>query len=384
MFNYGGHYIDKKDISSLINVLKYDSLTQGKYVKKFETKLRDYFKCKHVLTVSSGTAGLHLISKSLGWTKKDIILTSPITFAASVNSILYANSTPEFVDIDMDDYSISPKNIEKKIISLKKDKKKVKAIIVTDYGGQPAKWKEINRIKKKYKVQVVSDNCHSYGAKYFNKKSYATKYADIVSLSFHPVKHITTGEGGAILTNKLRLFNTCKILRSHGIIKKRRVNIGKKINQMNFIGYNYRLTDIQCALGISQLNKIDYFIKKRRKLAKLYDNIFKKKSCFIIPKQKKNSYHSYHLYPLLIDFEKLKISKEIFIKKLEEKKIFIQVHYVPVYKYNYYKKNFKINLNSLENSENFYKKQISLPLYFSMKKKDIYLIKKKIFEILKI
>ena len=153
---------------------------------------------------------------------------------------------------------------------------------------------------------------------------------------------------------------------------------------MNFVGYNYRLTDIQCALGISQLNKIDYFIKKRRKLAKLYDNIFKKKSCITKPKQKKNSYHSYHLYPLLIDFEKIKISKEIFIKKLEEKKIFIQVHYVPVYKYNYYKKNFKINLNSLENSENFYKKQISLPLYFSMKKKDIYSITKKIFEKLKI
>ena len=384
MYNYGSHYIDKDDVKNVVNVLKKSLLTQGKFVTKFENQLKNYIGCKHTLAVSSGTAALHLISKSLGWTNKDIILAPSITFAATVNSIIYSNAKPEFVDIDNDDYSISPKEIEKIILKLKKKNKKVKALIVVDYGGQPAKWKEIYRLKKKYNFQIVSDNCHSYGAKYYKKKSYATLYADMVSLSFHPVKHITTGEGGAILTNNTRLYHKCKILRSHGIIKSNRVNVGKKINQLNEIGYNYRLSDIQCALGISQLNKIDFFIKKRRDIAKVYNSIFRKNSNFIIPEQKKNCFHSYHLYPLLIDFKNFKISKKNFIKRLEKKKIFVQMQYVPIYKYNFYRRKFGLNKKILKNSENFYSKEISLPIYYSMKKKDVIFIAKTIFQILNI
>ncbi len=257
-------------------------------------------------------------------------------------------------------------------------------MIVVDYGGQPAKWKEIYKLKKKYKFQIVSDNCHSYGAKYYNKKSYATYYADMVSLSFHPVKHITTGEGGAILTNNTKLFHKSKVLRSHGIIKNNRINIGKKISQLNQIGYNYRLSDIHCALGISQLKKINLFIKKRRIIAGWYNKILGKIIDFKIPSEKKNCFHSYHLYPLLIDFKKFKISKKDFVRRLEQKKIFVQMHYVPVYKYNFYKKKFKLNTKFLKNSEDFYQKEISLPIYYSMKKKDVIFIVKNIFQILNI
>ena len=219
MISYGRQSINDNDIKSVTKVLKSDFLTQGPVVKQFEQNLSNFFKCKHAIAVSSGTAALNLISQVLGWKKNDIIIASPITFISSSNCILHAGATPHFVDINMDDFSIDLNKLEKEIITLLKKRKNLKAVVVTDFAGHPSNWIELNRLKKKYKFKLINDNCHSMGSSINNDYGYAVKYADLVSLSFHPVKNITTGEGGAILTNNNKYSKILKYLRSHGVVR---------------------------------------------------------------------------------------------------------------------------------------------------------------------
>ncbi len=374
MYNYGQQNINKADISSVTKVLKNQLITQGQEVKKFENNLGSYFGSKYVTVVSNGTAALHLIGLSLGWKKGDIILSSPITFLSSTNSILYCGAIPDFVDIDKDTYNICPENLEKKIIFYKKKKKKVKAVIITDFAGHPADWKKFLKLKKKYNIQLVNDNCHAMGSSYNGSKKYACSYADAVSLSFHAVKNITTGEGGAILTNNKNIFNISQKLRSHGVIKKKYWH-----QQMINLGYNYRLTDFQSSLGSSQIKRLNKFVKKRNKIANYYNKEFINQKFVKIPFVKKNINHSYHLYPLLIDFKKFKIKKKNFINYLLKKKIKIQIHYQPVYLQPYYKKKFKFKKRYCYNAEKYYENSISLPIYFNLQLKDL----KKICKIIK-
>ena len=211
MISYGRQHIDKDDIKNVIKTLQSNYLTQGPKVKQFEDKLCKTLKAKKALCVSSGSAALHLAAKALGWKKGDKIISSPITFLAGTAAALHCGASPEFVDIDRRTFNIDPDKLETK---LKKDKK-IKAVIITDFAGQPANWKDLSYLKKKYNVNLINDNCHSFGSKYKNNIGYASKYADLSCLSFHPVKHITTGEGGAIITNNNRIYETCKLLRSH-------------------------------------------------------------------------------------------------------------------------------------------------------------------------
>ena len=312
-FSYGKQTIDSEDIRSVIKVLKSDWLTQGPSTKEFEKKLNQYFGGKYCSVVSNGTNALFLAGLSLNWQKNDIVITSPLTFLASVNAIVYNNATPDFVDINSKDFLIDINKLEDKIKKYKKQNKKIKAVIGVDFAGQPCDWKSLRYLANKHNFYLINDNCHALGAMYYKSKKYAPKYADIVTQSFHPVKNITTGEGGSIITNNKIIDDRIKILRTHGMIKDKKLllnNHGPWYYEMQELGYNFRISDIQCALGISQLKKLDFFVKKRNYVADKYNKLFKNDDRLILPKVNKNVYHAYHLYSLQIKFDSTKINKQ--------------------------------------------------------------------------
>ena len=369
-FNYGKHYISNKDIQSVIKVLKSDWLTQGPYIRKFEKNLNKYFGGKYCSVVSNGTSALFLTGLALGWRPGDIIITTPITFLATVNSIEYQGATPDFVDINAINYNIDLNKLEEKIIKYKKENKKIKAVIAVDFAGHPCDWKSLRYLANKFNFKLINDNCHALGATYFKSKKYSTKYADVVTQSFHPVKNITTGEGGAILTNDKKFYEKVKILRTHGITKNKKnllKNDGGWYYEMHELGYNFRISDFQCALGISQLNRLDFFIKKRRDIAKKYNNYFSKNEKLQIPYVEKNVEHAFHLYPLLIDFDSLNISKKQYYNLLKKNGINLNVHFIPIHTQPYYKKKYGFRNKDYINSLNFYKNTFSLPIYPQLK-----------------
>ena len=382
MINYGKQYLDKKDISAVVSVLKSDWLTQGPKVKEFETSLKNFFGAKYCSVVSNGTAALHLAVKAMGWKKGDYVFTTPNSFLATSNSILYVGAKPIFIDIDPLTFNINVKKLEEKIKINKKKGRRLVGIIATDYAGQPCDWKSLKIIGRKYGLKLINDNCHAIGASFYKNKKYACKYADVVTQSYHPVKNLTTGEGGSILTNHKAIDKKVKLLRSHGVIKKR--NKSPWSYEMQDLGFNYRLSDMSCALGLSQLKKVNKFIRKKQKIAQIYDKAFQNIKNIKIPLIKKNIQHSYHLYPLRIEFDKFKISKESFFKILRKKNINLQVHYIPIFLQPFYKKNFKFNVKDLKNSIKFYKEEISLPIYYSLKRKEINYVINQIKKILKI
>jgi dTDP-4-amino-4,6-dideoxygalactose transaminase len=377
MISYGRHYLDKRDIDGVVAVLKSSYLTQGEKSFILEKNLCKKFHTKSACVVSSGTAALHLVSKVLNWGAKDKIICTPITFVATANSIMYSNATPLFVDIDQNTFNLCPNKTE---YELKKDKKKnIKAIIATDYAGNPCNWKDLRFLANKYNLHLVNDNCHAIGSIYNGHIGYAAKYADLVAHSYHPVKNITTGEGGAVISNNSSLINKIKVLRNHGLYKKNLHPFIPNPGKMLSLGYNYRLSDINCSLGITQLKKLDKFLKKRKKIANIYDKEFlgiKNLKTQFIKKQDKSAYH---LYPILIDFKKIGKNKVELFKLFYKNKILPQVHYIPVYRHLFYKKKFNINYSNFINAENFYKNAISLPIYYSLKNYEI----KKVVKVLK-
>tara|TARA_B100000900_G_scaffold195284_1_gene165237 strand:+ start:714 stop:1856 length:1143 start_codon:yes stop_codon:yes gene_type:complete len=373
--NYGKQSVNLDDIRSVVKVLKSNFLTTGPKILDFENKLKKFMGSKFCTVVSNGTAALHLVGLVEKWNKDDLILTSPISFLASASCAIYNNAKIDFIDIDEDTYTLNIEKLEKKL----KVKKNVKAVIAVDYAGHPCDWKKLKSLSIKYNFKLINDNCHAIGAKYFNRFDYAIKYADYVTHSYHPVKNITTGEGGAIFTNIKKSNDKLKIFRSHGMLRNKNM-IDYSLYE---IGYNYRLTDIQCALGISQLTRLKFFIKKRRSIAKKYNNFFKKYNFVKIPMEKKFCTHSYHLYPLLINFERLSIDKKKLISIFKKNNVFLQVHYFPIHLQPYYKKRFKFKVGDFKVAENFYKEEISLPIYPDLKQKDqskIIGIFKKIFK----
>ena len=366
MISYGKQSIDQADIDSVVEILKGDWLTQGPAVVTFEDDLQKYFGAKHVCTVSNGTAALHLSALALGWQPNDIVITTPITFLATANCIVYAGATPDFVDIDPVSYTIDPNKVENKVKHYRSIGKNVKAIIGIDYAGHPCDWKALREIANKYDLQLVNDNCHALGATYLNDKQYTVTYADIVTQSYHPVKHFTTGEGGAILTNDPIIDEKAKCLRNHGMTKapdKLGNYEGPWYYEMNEVGYNYRITDFQCALGSSQLKKLDNFVENRREIAKQYNNLLSNIEFIKTPKDRNTVEHSYHLYPLQIDFEKVPLTKVEFFEKMKNSGILLQVHYIPIHRQPFYQKNYGFNKGDLSISENFYHNEVSLPVY---------------------
>ncbi|SNZ03788.1 UDP-4-amino-4,6-dideoxy-N-acetyl-beta-L-altrosamine transaminase [Persephonella hydrogeniphila] len=373
---YGRQFIDEEDIKAVIKVLKSDYITQGPKISEFERKLADYCGAKYAVVFNSGTSALHGAYFSIGLTKGDEFITTPITFAATSNAGLYLGAKPIFVDIELETGNIDVSKIEEKTT------KNTKAISVVHYAGHPVDMKNVKKIADKYNLKVVEDACHALGAKYENEKIGSCRYSDVTVFSFHPVKHITTGEGGAVLTNDQDVYEKLLMFRNHGITKDKGRFVHKQEGEwyyeMQFLGYNYRMTDIQAALGISQLKKLDRFVERRREIAQLYNEAFRDNPFFDIPVEKEYASHSYHLYPIRLKDKYLKIKEKIF-DNLRKLGIGVQVHYIPVYWHPYYEK-LGYRKGICPEAEDFYKREISLPIYPAMSNKDIEYVVKKVFK----
>lgn len=368
--NYSRQFLDKKDFDMVLDSLKSEYLTQGKYVNNFEHNLSKYFGAKYCSAVSNGTAALFLACKSFGWKAGDIILTTPNSFVATASAIESVGAKAEFVDIDKDTYNIDVNKLEDK---LKKLNKKVKGIIAVDYAGQPCDWKAINFLARKFNLKTINDNCHAMGSSYYNSKKYAVKYADIVTQSYHPVKNLTTGEGGSVLTNNKFLIDKINKIKSHGITRERnkliyKNNFSKWYYEVQELGYNFRISDINCALGISQLKKLDTFIKKKSQIADVYKKKLSDISEITLPKILKNNGHSFHLYPIKINFKKINKSKKKLFDYFLNKKYKLQVHYIPIHLHPYFKNKYKYKIGSFPIAENYYRDTLSIPNFFDFNK----------------
>lgn len=363
---YSQQWIDEEDIKAVNDALKSDWITQGPKIVEFEKLVSKFCNVKYAVAFSSGTTALHAAAYSAGILKGDEAITSPITFAASANCVLYQGGNVVFADIKKDTYNIDPIEIKKKISS------KTKVLIPVDYTGQPCDIDEINDIAEKNNLIVIEDASHAIGAEYKDKK--VGGLSDLSVFSFHPVKHITTGEGGMVITNNKELFEKLQIFRTHGITKdpeKMKHNEGGWYYEMQHLGYNYRITDFQCALGISQFKKLNRFVKRRRHIVKKYNKAFDQSKEITIPYEKPDVKSSYHLYMIQLDFEMLKVNRRKIFDALRAENIGVHVHYIPVHLQPYYKQMFGYKKGDYPNAEEFYSNALTLPLFPKMKDSDV-------------
>ncbi|EPC8408828.1 TPA: UDP-4-amino-4,6-dideoxy-N-acetyl-beta-L-altrosamine transaminase [Bacillus thuringiensis] len=363
---YGQQQIDEYDIQAVVDVLKGDFLTTGPMVQQFEEAIAKYVGAKYTVSFSNGTAALHAACYAAGITEGDEVITTPMTFVASANCILYQGAKPVFADIDNETYNISPKSIEEKITN------KTKAIIPVHFTGQPVELEAIQKIAKKNNLIIIEDAAHALGATYKNKK--IGSIGDMTMFSFHPVKHITTGEGGVITTNNPLFYEKLVQFRTHGIERnpqKLLENHGPWYYEMQFLGYNYRITDIQAALGLSQLSKLDSFIKIRKKYVDIYSKEFSCLSEIIIPKQLPQTSSSWHLYIIRLNTKLLKCNRKEFYEALQRENIGVNVHYIPVHLQPFYQK-LGYEKGICPQAENVYEEIITLPLFPKMTEADVW------------
>lgn len=368
--SYSKQYIDQNDIDEVIQVLKSDYLTGGPKVPEFENLISLYCNVQYTSVVSNATAALHLACISLGVGEEDIVWTSPNSFVASANCALYCRAGIDFVDIDPDTFNICPQKLKEKLLDCKKSGKKLpKVLIPVHFAGLSCNMKAIKKLADEYGFRIIEDASHALGGKYNDNKVGSCEFSDMAIFSFHPVKMITTGEGGCVCTNNKELYDKIQMLKSHGITRDKSKMLachGDWYYEQHDLGYNYRMTDFQAALGISQLKKLDQFVKRRNELANQYDEELSKLE---IKHQKfnKNEFESsYHLYIIQVPPQK---RKEIF-DNFRRENIFVQVHYIPIYWQPYYQNNFAFKKGYCQNAEDYYEETISLPLYFDFKEKE--------------
>ncbi|MEH6841409.1 UDP-4-amino-4,6-dideoxy-N-acetyl-beta-L-altrosamine transaminase, partial [Priestia megaterium] len=362
---YGKQSIDDEDIQTVINVLKGDFITTGPTINQFEEKVAAYVGAKYAVAFSSGTAALHGACFAAGISDGDEVITTPMTFVASANSILYQGGVPVFSDIDPHTYNIDPESIKQKITS------KTKAIIPVHFTGQPVELDEILKIAQDYNLIIIEDAAHALGATYKDRK--IGSIGDMTMFSFHPVKHITTGEGGIITTNNEAYYQKLLQFRTHGITRdsnKLLKNHGSWYYEMQTLGYNYRITDFQAALGLSQLQKLDSFISKRKQYVAMYQEELKELPEIIVPKQLNYVNSSWHLYIIRLNLSLLKVDRREIFQALQKENIGVNVHYIPVHLQPYYQKlNYQKGI--CPKTEKLYEEIITLPLFSSMSKKDV-------------
>ena len=373
MINYSSQYIDDQDIKSVIKTLKSKWLTTGPEIEKFELEIKKKVNSKYCTVVNSATSALHLACRALGVTKGDNVWTSSNTFVASANCALLCGAKIDLIDIELDDYNLDLNLLEKKLLYAKKINQLPKVIIPVHFSGNPCDLHNLKKLSKKFNFKIIEDASHALGATYRNSKIGDCKFSDITVFSFHPVRIITTGEGGAISTNNKKIDIKLKSLRSHGITKiyKNKKKILKQKPWMFFqddLGLNYRLTDIQASLGISQLKKLKNFIKIRNNIAQIYNNELKDLPLKLPNIPKKNS-STFHLYVVLLK----KNNRDLLYKLLLKNGFKTNVHYIPIYKHPYFKK-FNFLEKNFRNNEKYFKNAISLPIHPGLTKKNIFKI----------
>jgi len=367
MIPYGRQWIDDEDVEEVLNVLNSDWLTTGPKVGEFENALCKYVGCKHSIAVNSGTSALDIAVGALNLPEGAEVITTPFTFAATSNSLLYNRLKPVFADIQKDTRNIDSEDIRRKITP------KTRAISYVDYAGHPCDIKEIKEIAEEYNLYLIEDACHAFGASYFGKK--VGNFADLTVFSFHPVKPITTGEGGAVVTNNSELAERARLLHSHGIDKSVTERYGPDAGwayDMTILGRNYRMTDIQAALGISQLKKLDIFIEKRQKIAELYNELLRDCEFVETPITKEGIRHGWHIYTILLKG----VNRNKFFTYMRKNGIGVNVHYIPIYRHTYYSNNFNFNKDDYPVTEDVFKRIVTLPIYPKMGDEDVELVVK--------
>lgn len=367
---YGRQDINNDDINAVVEVLKSEYLTQGPMVEIFENEITQYVGVKYATAVNSATSALHIACLALELGPGDILWTSPITFVASANCAIYCGATVDFVDIDSSTYNMSISKLEEKLVEAEKTGTLPKIVIPVHLCGQSCEMNAIKKLSVRYGFKIIEDASHAIGGMYMNNKIGNCEFSDIAIFSFHPVKIITTGEGGMAVTNDEVLNNRMRKFRSHGITSDPDEMIEMPFDeiwnyQQTCVGFNYRMTDINAALGISQLKRIDEFVNKRHIIAKKYFDTLSGIEGVLLPFQSENTYSSYHLFPIRINTQYVKKSQKEIFKEFKNEKILVNLHYIPVYRQPFYSKmGFKIG--QCINAENYYKTAISIPMFSSL------------------
>jgi len=362
---YGRQNITKEDIQAVSEVLQSDFLTQGPMVPKFEAAIAQYCNVKYAFAVNSATSALHIACLALGVQPKDRVWTSPISFVASANCALYCGAEVDFVDIDSKTWNMCPQKLEQKLIQARKDGLLPKVVIPVHLCGQSCDMQAIHKLSKEYGFSIIEDASHAIGGKYQGKQIGNCEYSQITVFSFHPVKIITTGEGGMAVTNDAEIGAKIARLRSHGITRDTQTMTkdpdGPWYYEQIELGYNYRMTDIQGALGLSQFKKLDEFVAERHKIAEIYDNLFKDIN-IVTPYNDEKNYSAYHLYVVRVKLDQTNIThKEMFIR-LRDNGIGVNLHYIPIYKQPFYAK-MGYKPTEYPEAEKYYSEAISLPIY---------------------
>lgn len=361
--SYGGQSIDEADIEAVVGTLRSSFLTQGPKIEEFERSVADYVGARYAVAFSNGTAALHGACHAAGITQGNEVITTPITFVATANAVLYCGGKPVFADIDEHTYNIDPEKIREKITP------KTKAIMPVDFTGQPVNLDAIMGIAAEYDLVVIEDGAHSLGADFKSQKVGAI--ADMTMFSFHPVKPVTTGEGGIITTDSEEYFKKLLSFRSHGISKTPHAEEqGMWYYEMTELGYNYRMTDIQAALGVSQMKKLDQFVKRRRDIAALYNELLADIPGVILPKQIENTASGWHLYMIQLDRNIVKKPRKQIFNAMREMNIGVHVHYIPVYWHPYYQK-LGYEKEICPKAEKWYEQALTLPIFPGMEMDDV-------------
>lgn len=366
---YGRQSLDDADIQAVVEVLKSDWLTTGPKIAEFEERFAAWVGARHAVSYSSGTAALHGAAFAAGLGPGDEAITTPMTFCATANCILYQGATPVFADVSPDTLNLDPKEVSKKVSA------RTKAIFAVDYAGHPAALDELGQLAKAQGPQgqsplLIEDACHALGAEYQGKR--VGGIADMTVFSFHPVKHLTTGEGGMVATNDVRLAETLRRFRNHGISSeaRQRQEAGQWFYEMVLLGFNYRLTDIACALGLSQLEKLDANLARRREVAAQYASAFRDLFAILVPAVRGGVNPAWHLYPIRLNLGTLSAGRGEIFRALRAENIGVNVHYIPVHQHPYYRERFK-SKESYPVAEDAYERLISLPMFHSMTAQDV-------------
>ncbi len=365
MIPYGRQDISQEDIQTVINVLKSDFLTQGPMVPTFEKAVADYCSAQHGVAANSATSVLHIACLALGLGKGDWLWTSPNTFVASANCGLYCDASVDFVDIDPKTYNLCADKLEEKLIEADKKGRLPKIVVPVHFAGQSCEMRRIHELSQRYGFKIIEDASHAIGGKYLGQAIGGCQYSDITVFSFHPVKIITTAEGGLATTNNLELAEKMQLLRSHGITREQKhmtkPSEGGWYYQQIDLGFNYRMTELQAALGVSQMQRLDEFVVKRHELAIKYDDLLSTLPV-ICPYQHPDSYSALHLYPIQLELDKITQSHNQVFLELRENGIGVNLHYIPVHTQPYYEKmGFKID--DFPMATDYYSKSISIPMY---------------------